>query len=155
MKKTSYILKAFNIIGPEEILNLAEVSGGVSQLKMVSGDSLLWDQHHSSPPADEPAAKIIPFPKNKTHFQPLAPPDLTTEEMETQENEMPHFTTGEMALVQREISKEAESTMQRMSAHGGYRKCNEMFLIKSKSVEGKLTTRFAATHGVLVDKKQA
>lgn len=120
---------------------------------MVSGDSFVqWDEEPASgSPQEAPQADIIPFPKNKHQFTPLEEPVPEAKSEEPPSN----FLGTDMALMQREIAKEAEEAMTRMSAKKGYKSATELFVIKSKDLEGKSKIRFAATGGVLVDKKQA
>ena len=157
MTKASHILKAFSIIGPEEILKLSE-SVATGHGKMVSGDSfLVWGEEQepeaSTPEPDQSKdAEVIPFPKNKKHFEALVE---TAPEAPVDEKPIPSFVGGELALMQRELAKESEEAISRMTAKSGYKAATNLFVIKSKDLEGKSKIRFAATNGVLVDKKQA
>lgn len=144
MRKSSAVLKAFTIIGPEEILKYSEASRSAHG-KMVSGDSFVhWEEGPSGLADETPAkeAEVIPFPQKKHQFQAYEEP-LTS------------FIGTDLALMQREMARDAEEALTRMSAKNGYKSATEMFVIKTRDVEGKSKMRFASTHGVLVDKKQA
>lgn len=154
MTKASHILKAFSIIGPEEILKLSE-SVATGHGKMVSGDSFLVWGEEQEPELKTEALKeadIIPFPQNKKLFEPLVEP---VPETPTEEATVPAFLSGELALMQRELARESEEAITRMSAKSGYKSATNLFVIKTKDLEGKSKIKFASTNGVLVDKKQA
>jgi hypothetical protein len=153
VRKSSAVLKAFTIIGPEEILKLSEASH-TGHGKMVSGDSFVhWEEEPSHDEDKGPAkeADVIPFPQKKHQFTAMEEPLPADAKAE----HIPSFINTDLALMQREMARDAEEALTRMSAKKGYKSATEMFVIKTKDVEGKSKMRFASTHGVLVDKKQA
>lgn len=157
MPKNSFVLQALKILGLEDILKLSEVLH-VKQvpLKKAAGEELIvWDEDapdkvFQKAPREE--GKVLSFPK-KTAVQ-----DLTafTPEPEIPKEELaPSFVTSDLVLWQREISRDAGENIVKLDAFKGYKKANEMYVVKTKMAEGKDKMRFASTNGVLVNKKQA
>ena len=156
MTKYSPVLKAFSLLGPEEILELSEVMGKVPVGKKVAVDILVFFEEDEVPVMKKPKkeAKVLPFTKPK--LEPLEAVSPAPKEGDPQENsELPSLVTGEMALFQRELGKEGDEALSRIDAKKGYSRITNVYLVKSKDLSGKEKIRFADTNGVLINKKQA
>lgn len=153
MAKKSSILKAFNLLGPSEILKIAHVLAEWSPaLKKVAGDDLVvWDDASSHPPQKETEAKVIPFPERKGRE---ASPEPLQETITGEADSTPIYST-ESVLMSREMSHRAQENMTKLTAKKGYQSSSEILMLKSKDLSGKSKTVFASTKGVLVDKKLA
>ena len=149
----SSILKAFNLLGPSEILKIAQVLGEwTPALKKVAGDDLVvWDDASSHPQRNEPEAKVIPFPDKKSREISLEP----LQETVTGESDTTPIYSTESVLMSREMSHRAQENMTKLTAKKGYQSSSEILMLKSKDLSGKSKTVFASTKGVLVDKKLA
>lgn len=158
MSKTSFVLQALKILGLEEMLKLSQVLH-VKQvpLKKAAGEELIvWDEAPEKPAkklstGPEPEENVLPFPKKSIND--LAP--AYTPESEEEEGEKDHLLSSELVLWQREINRQASDDIHKKEAFKGYRKSTEMYVVKTSTVEGKDKIRFAATDGVLINKKQA
>lgn len=152
----SYVLRALGILGLDEILNLSKVLSMKSAMKKAAGEDLIvWndepDKHE--PPEPKKEAKVLSFPKSKSSFLDA---DSAPSKKDVGEDETPvSFLSTDVALMQREIAKGVGENIHKMEAHRGYQKSNEVYVVKSQTVEGKEKIRFASTDGVLVNKKQA
>lgn len=156
MARKSSILKAFNLLGPSEILKISHILGEWSPaLKKVAGDDLVvWDNASShSTQEDVPEAKVIPFPDRKTGAReaPLEP----LRETITGEADSTPIYSSESLLMSREMSLRAQENMSKLTAKKGYQSSSEILMLKSKDLSGKSKTVFASTKGILVDKKLA
>lgn len=145
MASSNFVLRALRILGLEEMLKLSEVLR-VKQvpLKKAAGEELIaWDEapaaqvRPNSLPEGE--AKILPFPQKTP--EPEVGPVVEEEE--------------DMLLWQREMARQSEETLLKLDAFKGYKKATEMYVVKTPTLEGKDKIRFAATEGVLINKKQA
>lgn len=159
--KQSSILQALQIIGPEEILKLAQILSRTMSVKRVVGDDFdLWDDAPQGSPKlnKKPEGKVLPFPKSSPLSATEAPRPAVEEthgELPDEDSELPHFLGAEAALLHREISREADEAIQKLQAKQGYRKTAELLIVKTKTQGGKEKLSFVSTRGVLVDKKQA
>ncbi len=154
MARKSSILKAFNLLGPSEILKIAHVLGEWSpSLKKVAGDDLVvWDDASAHPPKEK-TAEIIPFPEKKEAREiPLEPLHQETPQGESEKS---HIYSSESLLMSREMSHRAQENMTKLTARKGYQGSSEILMLKSKDLSGKSKTVFASTKGILVDKKLA
>lgn len=162
MKRRSKVLQAFSIIGPEEILNLSRILLKKTQLKKAAGDDLVfWDDAAGpesslpTPAPSPPPGKVLKFPDTQAAVSAYqqqikaSPPKAETPE------EPSNLTTGEISILHREISREAEASIQRLGAKEGYKKNGSALIVKTKQDNGKEKLHFASTNGVLVDKKSA
>lgn len=157
MKRNSAVLRAFSLIGPEEILKLSQILYVATGLKKVVGESYtLWDEGPPQSAPSRPPGKVLQFPQNKIaspesesvpepHLQPPADGKVF---------DAP-FITGEAAVLYRQISREAEDQLQKSSAKNGYKKTGSVLMVKTQIDGGKEKVHFASTNGVLVDKKSA
>jgi hypothetical protein len=154
-RPSPYVLRALSILGPEEILKLAHVLHREEvSFKQASGDDIVsWGATRPTPKKKEARpeteAKIL-------HFSRPAP--QVEEKIEApgeSESEGQQLMSSDVILMQREISRESTSGGQKSSARSGYQKATEMYVVKSKTIDGKEKIRFASTDGVLINKKQA
>ncbi len=169
MQKTSFVLQALNILGLEEILKLSEVLR-VKQvpLKKAAGEELVsWSEASQDeqakpkmPPSTE--GKILPFPKTIRQFEELE--SEKKEIIETKPNtrekseSLPEGTLvmpSDVVLWQREIMKDSDGAIQKIDAMRGYQRSTQMYMAKSKTIDGKEKIRFIVTNGILINKKQA
>lgn len=156
MARKSSILKTFNLLGPSEILKIAQVLGEwTPALKKVAGDDLVvWDDASVHPSSKENVeAKVIPFPERKTESR-EAPMEPLREAPEGQPDSTPIYST-ESVLMSREMSHRVQENMTKLKAKKGYQGSSEILMLKSKDLSGKNKTVFASTKGILVDKKLA
>lgn len=155
LSKSSFVLRALKILGPEEVLKLSQVLHTKQvPLKKAAGDDLIvWDDAPEAPTKNklDGEGKVLAFPKkkigDKEHLSEDDPPP--PEEMPSQTI---HF---DLMLLQREISKTTGENLHRLNAFKGYQDAKEVFVVKEISEDGKCKTRFAIINGVLVNKKQA
>lgn len=156
-KPSPYVLRALCILGPEEILKLAHVLNReeVSFKKASGDDVVVWKQERAQVPKKKESAvsseaRVLPFSRPA--------PAVTPEPKEEASSETPEesqILSAEVVLLQREIARESGSGGQKAAASLGYQKATEMYVVKTHSLDGKEKMRFAATNGVLVNKKQA
>lgn len=157
MSKSSFVLQALKILGPEEVLKLSEVLR-VKQvpLKKAAGEELIvWNDAPEVPKKKlsqkEEESNVLDFPKKS--IRDLAP--MEPESTENVEGEKSTLITSDMVLWQREINRESTDNVHKLDAFKGYKKSTEMYVVKESTVDGKEHIRFASTNGVLVNKKQA
>lgn len=155
MARKSSILKAFNLLGPSEILKISHVLGEWSpSLKKVAGDDLVvWDDASSRPQKEASEARVIPFPERKTAKE--IPLEAYPEEAPEGEADSTPIYSSEAVLMSREMSHRVQENMTKLKAQKGYQTSSEILMLKSKDLSGKSKTVFASTKGVLVDKKLA
>jgi hypothetical protein len=159
LAKTSLVLRALKILGLEEILKLSEVIHSKQALKKAAGaeELILWDDAPkpvSKPElAAEPVAsegRVLNFRRPEmlsNHF--LSPPPAA----DPAPGE--HLSGTDLMLWQRSMHREASPEQQKRDAFSGYNKLNEMYLVKSDEPAPEKKLRFAATQGVLINKRQA
>ena len=153
MSKRSFVLRALNILGLEEMIKLSDVLlVQHTALKKAAGEELIvWDSApitpHTARPQEE-GAKVINFP-NRTILEPQATEEIKGEADKTE------IIGTDLMLWQREISRTSGKSVQKVDAFKGYKKSTEMYVVKEASTDGKDKIRFASTNGVLVNKKQA
>jgi hypothetical protein len=156
LSDTSFVLRALKILGLEDMQKLSAVLH-VKQVplkKAAGGELIVWDETEEKPakPAHrQEEAKILNFPK-KT-ITDLAP--MPEEANATEEGEPVSLIHSDVVLWQREISRQSGEVVQKQDAFKGYQKSTEMYVVKTPTPEGKDRIRFAATNGILVNKKQA
>lgn len=154
MAKSSFVLKALKILGLKDIQKLFEVLlVKQAPLKKAAGEELIgWDEaiDNSFQKAPKEEAKILSFPKKTIQDMATLEPEAPATDEPT-----PNLLTSDLILWQREISRDAGENSGKLDAFKGYKKANEMYVVKTKTVEGKDKIHFASTNGVLVDKKQA
>lgn len=147
-----------SILGPEEIQKLAH---GLQReelgLKRASGDGMIfWKDHKAAPPkkpkAPEKEGKVLAFARPEMKAE---PPSEESEETSEEESKDGNLLSAEVILLQREITREATTANQKSSARAGYQRATEMYVVKTKSLDGKEKIHFASTNGVLINKKQA
>lgn len=150
MTKTPFVFHALSLLGLEEILKLAEVhqTKKVALKKAAGGELISWDEPVAAPPkkVQPEEAKVLIFPKT---------PQIEEEKSEIPDSEKPHLVTSDVLLWQREMTKDSDSSIQKLDAFKGYKRSTEMYVVKSSTIDGKDKIRFASTEGILVDKKQA
>lgn len=170
MQKTSFVLQALNILGPEVILKLSEVLR-IKQvpLKKAAGEELVsWSE--APPPEELPKpkrvapteAKILPFPKTIRQFEELESEqkEIIESKAESREKSEPlregaRVMPSDIILWQREIMKDSDGAIQKIDAMKGYQRSTQMYMAKSKTIDGKEKIRFITTNGILINKKQA
>lgn len=153
----NFVLQALRLLGLEEMLKLSQVlKVKQSSFKKAAGEELIiWNEDESSAPAPAPAApegKLLKFraprPENSS-----SEPASSEEKVERDDSQTPLIVPSEFLLWQRELSKEIIPPKEDMMK--GYSRSKDMFMVKSTEKEGSSKMRFASTHGVLVNKKQA
>jgi hypothetical protein len=162
LAKTPFVLQALNILGPDEILKLSEVlhAKQINTKKAAGEELLVWehetteDQSPSRGHANDQESKVLDFPVKKT-IRDLDYFKETTETKPVEEAPAPGIMTSDLLFWQRELAKHTGEGMRKADAFKGYSKSTEMYVVKSPLNEGKEKIRFAATNGVLVNKKQA
>lgn len=148
-------MRALCILGPEEILKLAHgLHREEISFKKAAGEDLVFWKERSSETGKKPdrpktEAKILHFGRPTPQVD--EKPQSTSEET----GDDPQIMSSEVILMQREIARETASGSQKQTAKSGYQKSNEMYVVKSSTLDGKEKIRFASTNGVLVNKKQA
>ena len=152
----SFVLNALRIFSLDEILKLSRFNNITGAIyKKAAGEELVsWGNapeeamhnHFSQQQPDN----VLPFKKER--FEPLP----ENRSMAASAHEEPsNLVSSEFILWQRELTKDSGTTVLKKEAVKGYSKANEMYVVKSPTNEGKDKIRFAATNGVLIDKKQA
>ncbi len=162
MAKTSFVLRALNLLGLEDILNLSEILH-VKQIvrKKAAGEELIvWEETedtvHTKPlnlKAPDQDAKILDFPKVATQL-PHTPAQISPSDSE-QGEETYALMPSELVMWQRELGRQTGERQHKRDAFNGYSKATEMFVAKDTGAEGKPKNRVVSTNGVLVNKKQA
>lgn len=152
----SFVLQALKILGPEEILKLTEIGKAQpARLKKVVGiDFDITEKPSKKTKKSEPEGKVIAFPGSRT-FRPEPAVEEEKKEVPPETGDQSTILTSEDVLAQWERTKQREETVQKEEALTRYSRSNEMYVVKSVSHEGKKQSRFAATNGVLINKKQA
>ncbi len=154
-KPSPYVLRALCILGPEEILKLAHVLNREEvSFKRASGDDVVvWKQEKVSAKKQESQprteAKVLQFNRPSPAIEDKANKQEDETDSESQ------IMSSEVILIQREIARETSAEGHKASAKSGYSRANEMYVVKSHSLDGKEKIRFASTNGVLINKKQA
>lgn len=154
-KPSPYVLRALCILGPEEILKLAHVLNREEvSFKKASGDDVVfWKQERSG------AKKKESGPKNEAKILHFTRPTPVIEErsqnIPIESSDDSNILSSEVILIQREITRETSNESHKAAAKSGYSRANEMYVVKSKEIDGKQKIRFASTNGVLINKKQA
>jgi hypothetical protein len=169
LQNSSFVLRALNILGLEEILKLSEVLR-IKQvpLKKAAGEELVtWSETQEEVPRSEPKppseAKVLAFPKKTIkQFEELESEqrEIIEAKAEARENleKVPEGTLvmpSDVILWQREIMKDSDGAIQKIDAMKGYQRSTQMYMVKSKNIDGKEKIRFIATNGILINKKQA
>ncbi|HXH32047.1 MAG TPA: hypothetical protein VNJ01_14660 [Bacteriovoracaceae bacterium] len=152
MSKPSYVLQALKILGPEEIPKFAGTEKlRKPHLKKVSGldFSEFEDTEFDIKPPAIIEAKVLAFPTLKQ------PTEKSLQEEPTADHPTPDHLSTEEVLLHRSSHGPGGHNVYKLDAFGKYAKSNEMYVVKSESEVGKKHTRFAATNGVLINKKQA
>lgn len=155
----NYVLQALRLMGLEEMIKLSQaIKVKQPSLKKAAGEELVvWNEeeeytHHPAPEKQQ-LAKVIPFKKilNEEH-EPLREAPAQANENEEEAAPANVIYPAEFLLWQRELAK--ESTPSKTEAVKGYRRSNEMYVVKSHEPSSQEKIRFASTNGVLVNKKQ-
>lgn len=160
MKKPSIVLKALSILSLEQILKLTKVLKlNQGQLKKAAGEELIsWDDT-PSPKQEMPSGQpdnVIPITVKKSGLPSIEmPPSAEDVSKKKEEEESLNLLASDVILWQREIARDTGEAVHKMGAAKGYKKATEMYVVKTKTEEGKEKIRFASTDGVLVNKKQA
>lgn len=157
MPNASFVLKALRILSLDEMKKLSEIMKVrvPAPKKAAGGELIVWDEEeeiHEMPSAGpHESAKILAFPKkNINEIEPLK---LTDPNAVGEDNSSLLHT--DLVLLQKQISRQTEESIQRQEAFKGYKKSTEMYVVKESTIDGKDKIRFASTNGVLVNKKQA
>lgn len=156
LSKSSYVLQALKILGPEEMLKLSEVLQfkQLPRKKAAGAELILWDDADlkESVPLVTYEATVLPFPQKLIN-------DLLSieEEVPGTQEEAPssNIVISDILLWQRELAKQSGENVHKLDAFKGYKKSTEIYVVKTPSSEGKDKIHFASTNGVLVNKKQA
>lgn len=155
----SFVLQALRVFSFEEMLKLSQSAQvKTTMMKKAAGAELIvW----SDAPVDEkpqqkttePTDNVLPF-KKQTLFTPEPVAHVEDSEVSPPSEESKNFYSSEFMLWQRELNKELPANHKKEAVQG-YARSTEMYVVKSATLEGKEKIRFAATNGVLVNKKQA
>jgi hypothetical protein len=132
-----YVLGALKIFTYDEMLTIAQSNKSRAALKKAAGAELVvWEDDSAS--VDEaivPEGKVLAFKRKDEGDGGEEVESADTELLFWQRNHAPRGGSKEVVK--------------------GYKKATETFMVKTKDVEGKEKISFAATHGVLINKKQA
>jgi hypothetical protein len=153
LAKSSSVLKALKIMGHDELHKLSEVL----HLKQVPVKKASGDDIDSLEPIEvaeskknlPSEAKVLPFTSKSHSGEGEKPP----KEGESQEEENAIYINSDLELWQRELSRQIGDSLHKVDALKGYGRLNEMYIVKDSSLESKDQMRFAATKGVLINKK--
>ena len=149
MSKTPYVLHALKILGLEEMLKLSEVlhTKKIPLQKAAGQDFVIFDEvlHEAPNVPKQEDAKILTFPKAKAEAPAPAESD--------QVNENEASTESDLFLWHQEVNKHQSEKGSQQGALKGYKRNNEIFVVKTKDENGKIQVRHASTEGVLVNKK--
>ena len=158
----SFVLNALRIIGLEEILKLSQAAliKPVMLKKAAGEDLVVWDdapgpEDHKAAIADPVLAKVLPFKKSLSEFEDAI--DLKPAAGEHgKPDEVPiNIQSTELMLWGRELGKDLSDPALKKNGSKEYAKSADIYIVKTAALEGKEKFRFAATNGVLVNKKQA
>lgn len=124
--------------------------------KAAGAELIVWsdapEEEKPQQKATESTDNVLPFKKqNQFSPEPLACAEENGVSPPSEESK--NFYSSEFMLWQRELSKDV--TGNHKEAAQGYARSTEMYVVKTTTLEGKEKIRFAATNGVLVNKKQA
>ncbi len=153
MAKSSFVLKALKILGLDEVLKLSEVLRlKQAPLKKVVGEDFISfgnkeDDQPKKPVASE--ANILPF-ANKAYVREGEKPP---HEGERQQEEQTTLINSDLVLWQRELCRQIGNSVPMVDAVKGYKRFNEMYVVKDSSLDKTDKMRLASTKGVLVNKK--
>ncbi len=158
MAKSSFVLRALNLLGLDDILKLSEILH-VKQIirqKAAGEELIVWEESEVSTPQAPPVAKpteaeakVLEFPAFKKHI-----PEKTVAEGEESE-EASTLVSSDLVMWQRELGRQTGERLHKRDAFKGYNRSTEMLVASDTSSEGKPKSRIVATNGVLVNKKQA
>jgi hypothetical protein len=158
----SFVLNALRIIGLEEILKLSQAALIKPViLKKAAGEELVvWDDasapEGSKPPMADPVlAKVLPFKKSISEFEQAIEPRLAPAELARPDEAPINIQSTELILWGRELGKDLSGPSLKKNGVKEYNKSADVYVVKTSALEGKEKFRFAATNGVLVNKKQA
>ena len=155
----SFVLQALRVFSFEEMLKLSQSTQikSVIMKKAAGAELIVWsdasEEVKPQPKDTEVKDNVLPF-KKQLLFDPETTPQAEISEVSPPSEESKNFYSSEFMLWQRELSKEAPANHKKDAAQG-YARSTEMYVVKSATFEGKEKIRFAATNGVLVNKKQA
>jgi hypothetical protein len=159
MGKPSFILQALGVLSMEDIHRITSIVHEKQAIhkKAAGGELVFWEDPPSgSTPKKKTQesregneeAKVLPFSSNQ-FFKEKVTENITKEEEPT------NLVSTDSILWQREMSKNAEGSMQKTEALGRYKRSTEMYVVKTHDETGKEKLKFASTDGVLINKKQA
>lgn len=158
----SFVLNALRIIGLEEILKLSQAAliKPVMLKKAAGEDLVVWDdasesEEHSKPLADPVLAKILPFKKSLNEFETHIESGPSSGEHRKADEVPINIQSTELMLWGRELGKDLSDPSFKKNGAKEYAKSADIYIVKTTALEGKEKFRFAATNGVLVNKKQA
>ena len=158
----SFVLNALRIIGLEEILKLSQAAliKPVMLKKAAGEDLVLWDdasgpEEHKAVIADPVLAKVLPFKKSITEFEHAIGPNPSSPEHKKPDEAPINIQPTELMLWGRELGKDLSDPAFKKNGAKEYAKSADIYVVKTTAIEGKDKFRFAATNGVLVNKKQA
>ncbi len=158
----SFVLNALRIIGLEEILKLSQMAliKPVMLKKAAGEDLVVWDdasgpEHHKTADSDPVLAKVLPFPKPITEFAQTLESMVAPNEHKKPDEAPINIQPTELMLWGRELGKDLLDPALKKNGAKEYAKSADIYVVKTTAIEGKDKFRFAATNGVLVNKKQA
>lgn len=157
MAKSNFASKALRILGLEEVLKLSEILlERQIPLKKAAGEELTsWNDAVDKKPvkkqAEAETAKILAFPRKARDLEPYQEhvPEHSPSPVPLADGD------GDTLLWQHEFKRSNFESISKLNAFKGYQKASEMYVVKVPTPEGKDKITFAATAGVLVNKKQA
>ena len=132
----AYVLSALKIFTQDYMLSIAQTSQSRAALRKAAGEELVgWheDRPYSPKRGVESEARILEFPRASVGAK-----------GEESDSNLLFFW---------QRSHRPDNLKEEFIE--GYRKATEIYMVKTKDQEGKQKIRFASTHGVLVNKKQA
>jgi hypothetical protein len=158
----SFVLRALRIIGLEEILKLSQMAliKPVMLKKAAGEDLVVWDDapesEHPKPADSDPIlAKVLPFPKPISEFAQTLDSRVTPNQAKRLDETPTNIQPTELMLWGRELGKDLSDPAFKKNGAKEYAKSSDIYIVKTTALEGKEIFRFAATNGVLVNKKQA
>ena len=158
----STVLNALRIIGPKEILKLSQMAlvKPVMLKKAAGEDLVVWDdasepEHHKPADSDPVLAKVLPFPKPINDFAQTLESMVAPNEPKRLDEAPMNIQSTELMLWGRELGRDLSDPSIKKNGAKEYAKSADIYIVKTSALEAKEKFRFAATNGVLVNKKQA
>jgi len=150
LSKNSFVLRALKILGLEDILKLSEIlkkhKGPLERVSSVKSTEPSDSPHRSPASYQEDVSNLLTFPGKV---------QAKEETLQEDENKPLLSPESELFLLQIELSKHHEGTVQRLDALKEYKKTSESYQVQITSDDGKSVRKMISTNGILINKKQA